>query len=365
MYRYNLWCAGRVISMSWAISPVKTTFIFRGYRTGGREGTKEKLTDCWKRRNGDSMTYEAFKKELLMSMEHQKGMEENRIFFLCKGDRSREKGMQEAILRANLSCWGSNSAFVLDDVLCVEWKENDCVKAGCFRVREYFECYKREGWTGILPKMNARLLEVQEGFRKSKNRLILRVVNCKRLVDDAIYWRIGEIALALYGIVGAAGREPITLRMNREMVKEWGLTDDVLLTTALFNSCDYMPLRIMEGTEACPRQTVSETGGLKQRLADNECGHCNGLRLTTELRMNGAVAFFYPGVMQELAEWLGEDYLVAFPNIHEVCIYPVGTVSAGRIRERIHMENILADEREVLTEKIYRYCRNGGRLIEV
>ena len=77
--------------------------------------------------------------------------------------------------------------------------------------------------------------------------------------------------------------------------------------------------------------------------------------VTTTTQMNGAIAMFYPGVRERIAELFGGDYYVAFTSIHEGRLHKKGTISPREILGRIKEMNRMLDSWEVLTRKVYLY----------
>ena len=53
--------------------------------------------------------------------------------------------------------------------------------------------------------------------------------------------------------------------------------------------------------------------------------------VTTTKQVNGAIAMFYPGVMERIAEMAGGSYYVVFTSIHEAKIHCAGSVDPGMI----------------------------------
>ncbi len=59
--------------------------------------------------------------------------------------------------------------------------------------------------------------------------------------------------------------------------------------------------------------------------------------ITTVKKKNGAIAMFYPGVLEKLAEICGGSYYVSFTSIHDVRIHPISTVQPRRILRSLKM----------------------------
>jgi len=79
--------------------------------------------------------------------------------------------------------------------------------------------------------------------------------------------------------------------------------------------------------------------------------------LTTQQEVNGAVAAFYPGVLERLYRMVGEDFYLVFSGIHDVHIHPVnGRARVSSMRSTLADMNRTANKRdEVLSRQIYQY----------
>ena len=80
--------------------------------------------------------------------------------------------------------------------------------------------------------------------------------------------------------------------------------------------------------------------------------------------VNGAVAFFYPGVKDILAEKMGGDYYVAFPSVHEAIIHPVHCINVREIRTSVQRINAVYGDGEMLSDRIFCYHKNR-RLLQL
>lgn len=87
--------------------------------------------------------------------------------------------------------------------------------------------------------------------------------------------------------------------------------------------------------------------------------------VTTTKKLNGAMAMFYPGVKEKLAELFGDSYYVVFTSIHEARIHCKGTVSVERMRWSLQEVNRTFPEDEKLTEKIYFYDKDKKQFEDV
>ena len=78
--------------------------------------------------------------------------------------------------------------------------------------------------------------------------------------------------------------------------------------------------------------------------------------MTNTLEINGAIAVFYPGVAEKIAQDLGGDFYIAFTSIHEAQIHGVGMVSPEIVEYSLQETNRECTRpEEVLSNHVYRY----------
>ena len=86
--------------------------------------------------------------------------------------------------------------------------------------------------------------------------------------------------------------------------------------------------------------------------------------ITTEQETNGAVAAFYPGVLERIYQMVGNDFYLVFSSTLDVHIHPVdGGIKVKDMRRTLDDMNRNANRRdEILSRQIYRY---SGELREI
>ena len=79
--------------------------------------------------------------------------------------------------------------------------------------------------------------------------------------------------------------------------------------------------------------------------------------LTTKQEVNGAIAAFYPGVLDRLHQIAGGDFYLVFSGISDVHVHPVnGEVKVSSMRTTLSDMNRNANKQEeILSRQIYRY----------
>ena len=326
------------------------------------------------------MTYEAFKGELYRNLRQQKKGEERQILLFEKGQVYEREDIRNILRMISLSDYGQENVVVREDLLCVLWKRQGVIHVLHWKLRTLYEKYKQEGWQGVLPQMVAKMRQVYGRFGKGEDegqqeRLYVKPLHYpdyRGELESGIYWRFGDIALVLYLLVQEDEENLVTMKLQRDMTEHWGMSDETLLTNALLNTYAKMPPRLYHGrdirSEYDDRYGVFMPGeegvGIRLHPAnERECRH--GYILTTTRRRNGAVALFYPGVKERLAELLRGDYYVAFTGIHEAVIHPVRYKVLRELKEAIYRTNIMFERDEMLSDRVYRYSQARRELIEV
>lgn len=329
------------------------------------------------------MTYEEFKKELYRNLKSQEISGGKHILLLERGSVFLSEDAITMIRLINLGDYGREDTVLKEDTICVVWKRQGIQGLLHWSVRPVYERFKREGWQGVLPEMvskiqrsgySSNMLPAWESDAES-GRLIIKPLAHPRHREElktGICWVFGDIALTLYLLVCDAGEDFLAVKMNRDMISGGDMTDEVLLTNALLNTYRKMPPRLYYGTDACRQYNrdygVFMPGEKGKRIVihpDDEQEGLHGYRVTTRNGLNGAVALFYPGVKERLAELLDGDYYVGFTSVHEAAVYPARHKALSELKTAIQRTNILYAREEVLTNRVYRYSCSRKELIEV
>ncbi len=329
------------------------------------------------------MTYEEFKRELYRNLRQQKMTGEKQVILLEKGEIYDSEDVKKMLRMVNLSDYGREDTIVREDILCVVWKRREMVSVLHWKVRAVYEKFKQEGWQSVLPQMVSKIRQVgrirkrvpKGDYTQESDRLIIRPLyypDYRSELESGIYWRFGDIALVLCLLVQEDAENFVTMKLRREMTERWNVTDETLLTNALLNTYAKMPPRLYYGTDIRSEYDyhygvfMPGEKGLGIRIHPrNERERLHGYLLTTTRRWNGAVALFYPGVKERLAELLDGDFYVGFTGIHEAVVHPAGSKVLHELKEAIYRTNILFERREMLTGRVYRYSCSRKELIEV
>ena len=330
------------------------------------------------------MTYEIFKKELHCNVQKMETAQDKMICLLEQHMVCSEPAAVRIMNIISRGMYGRETTLVREDMICALWNRGREEYIQYWMVHALYERYLREGWQGILPEISAALSDTEENilwpgenpnYAVYRNHMIVRPVNLERHrweLDNAVCRRIGDVALVLYLLIGKRQTGGgLAVQLTKSMALPWKMTEERLITEAMMNCCLKMPPRLFLGSDRrkffpyhqgilLPEEEGRQT---RINLKDRREGR-DGYLLTTAGRVNGAVAFFYPGVREMLAEKIDGDYYVVFPSVHEAMIHPVNSIPVREIRASVQHINAVYGESGMLSDRVFYYHRNR-RLLQL
>lgn len=218
-------------------------------------------------------------------------------------------------------------------------------------------------------------------FSKWKDRITLTAVNYQNHADrlaNTVHRRIGEFALYYTIFLDDKGKGGRAVHVGPEKLQEWGMRESQLFEIAMKNTVKENPpvFFAMENmllkTQAdefeafcreilgCDRNVISED----MFVTDHEKSMVNMYVLSTMSCIGGAVALFYPGVLQKIANQFDSGFYVIPSSVHECIIIPsLNGSSLADLRGMLafvnHTELPL---REQLSSNIYLYDKDTCEL---
>lgn len=327
------------------------------------------------------MAREEFLKNLLEQM-HDKAMN---IRYYEDGFTSENPSDLTLIRETNLKYHKKESDVLIGDfiILTIDQVASGENLVSRFEVEYLFQSYQEGGWNRVWEIINANI-ELSEKMMKSnvmklleennyetlKEHLFIRPLNypnCRYDLKDAIYRRIGDIALVLYILISESSEgerhDVSSSKIHRLTAKEWNLSEDEALDAALINTYLMAPPRLYLNPMDTYKPPYQKGAFMALGSEMKTLSNMDIPLLTTTKQTNGAIAIFYPGVQERIAQMYDDDYYVAFTSINEAHLHKVGTISPHVIlRNVIKINKMSADQTEVLTKKLYIYKRESGKL---
>ena len=247
-----------------------------------------------------------------------------------------------------------------------------------FSVKGLWDDYQTGGWNRVHRSISeARkqalsidmdtLPEIMADYEKAAPYLILRPLNFPERRYDimkSVYERIGDVAIVLYLIIADKDGVLTTTKITKEIFQSWNREKDEIMQAALSNSMLQAPPRLY--TDPKDIENIFDlpySKGVFMALNPT----VTSLRktdvpvLTTTRTTNGAMALFYPGVMEKLAQLYDDSYYVVFTASSEARLHCNGTIRPIDILRNVKSVNKQFPD-EALSNKVFFYDREQKKL---
>ena len=325
------------------------------------------------------MTYDEFKEEFLSLIDDKLEGYKDPIDYtlLERGMEPNETASLERIRETNRKFFGKDYDKLLGDFLVVFNKETSM--ASRIALTYLHECYEQKGWDFVwkiifkeMDHSHAKdiqyITEHIYDYDTIKNRLIIRPLNYSDNsfeLREAVYERIGDMALVLYIYIGESKEKGImSTKATRSNLNTWGVTKDEVMEEAIENSFLRAVPRMYDLDTVTFGQQDYSVGAYMSIGAKFELSPTSVF--TTYPAASGARSFWYPGVKEKLAEMAGGDYYVSFTSVDDFHIHPIGSMSPRSILQILKDFNKNMNKRnEILTRKLYIYKAKTGKLEEM
>lgn len=319
------------------------------------------------------MTYEEFKNTVAQELVNKKelNLKTENITIHCKGEMAAaddEKG-RLWIQDVNERYFHTESDTLLGDFLemTVEHAE-DMMTAVRYDLSSMYDAYRNNGWEYILQIIDEKVKMCRGGqtrmehlaeYAQMQDWMVLRPVNFDERRSElrtAVYKRIGDIALVLYILLYEDKHNYNTCICPREAIESWGVPEEELWETAMRNTM----LGALPRMYFKPEDTTNppyDRGAFMATVGNGEdfqISRNDVPVVTTTRQINGAIAMFYPGVQERLAELVGGEYYVAFTATDSAMIHPVGSVSPRELLLRLKYVRSVMPE-DFLSKYVYKY----------
>ena len=187
-----------------------------------------------------------------------------------------------------------------------------------------------------------------ESVRKNLGLTVIGVKDNKEYLENTVYRRIEDLALIPTIIINdekGTGK----IRINRDFLKEWGVTEKEVMTDAERNAPRLMPPRFQRMSDIFPCPEI------KNNPADAL------YVVTNEYFAGGASALFYPGFLDFMAAAFGTDLLILPSSVNEVIILPDCGADAEELLQMVKTVNrTQLEPGDFLSDAIYHYNHKDG-----
>lgn len=154
-------------------------------------------------------------------------------------------------------------------------------------------------------------------YATAKEHLYVSAVNFesnKEMLQNMPYEKHGDIALIVRAEVPELGSESgiASYKINNDMLKQYGVSEEQLIKDALQNSSKIRPARFVN-----MNQMLQDMLPGMEELPDI------GMHILTNVqKLDGAAAMFYPDIMDEIERQMGGKVTIIPSSVHEVIVIP-------------------------------------------
>ena len=183
-----------------------------------------------------------------------------------------------------------------------------------------------------------------------KNRKKLENVPVKRALDLALV----PLVMFEHEQMGEG-----SIMITNDHLKAWEISEEELWENVAESAVKIAPPKIDNLMDYLDKLT-----GQDSNLVDI----CGMYIVTTESGYLGAGAIFYPGLLKEIADDHESDLYIIPASVHECIVMPVDSVLMDPSYLRMMIKEVnqtTVSEIEILSNNLYRYDREEGRLLVV
>lgn len=239
-------------------------------------------------------------------------------------------------------------------------------------LEEYYEFYQATKELDTVINLVAGLyqslpaIQVDEkkllDYSAAKSRIIMKLVNTEKnrtFLETAPHIPFQDLSIVYHYLIGKSDRMLLSMPVNDEVLKEWGVDTLELHQQALANYNRLLPIKF-----ANLNQHLLDRGFLKSEyyaaISDNDPNK-DMYFLTNEYLSCGAVLMTCKNLMDEIADFFKEDFYIIPSSIHEVILFPRSKApSKEKLDQMIQEVNRdYLDPAEYLSDHAYYYSRSG------
>ena len=195
-----------------------------------------------------------------------------------------------------------------------------------------------------------------------KDKLIIRPISYtdnKKLLNDHYYRKIEDIALVLYLSAGVTKKGYASVKIPLTSMKDWDIEkafETAMENTVKKNIPVFYPMELLFTGDPGSSRSNHLMDRVNYRFKRS---YTNTYRLSTKTSISGAMAVFFPGVLERVAEILDDDFYIVFLSIQEGMVHPMKKseksflVDHAKKTKRMNMSVV-----EYLSSTLFVYRRN-------
>lgn len=309
----------------------------------------------------EKYTYEEFVEDVRRFLLKELDLREKQIYFEAKDENGMTPNGDRLFIECRANASGKEVCGIHIEEMYANYQDGITVEKIGNLIKKEIEKIKVSGIMEKTKDLN--------NYQKMKKDLFIRLLNKKRHekeLKNAVYKEVGDIVGVLYLRLGRQDGCISSMKIRKDILKEWKLTEEEVWKNAVENTSLMTPPRIYRWEELLVTPLYSGDDFMNdEKLYFLDRENFAGLCLSTALRTNGAVAVFLPGVAQRLADLLNDSFYIVFTSIHEAMIHAAQNVYPEDLIKVMH-DSIkeATSEQDFLTDKLYFYNRNEEKIAQ-
>ncbi len=160
-------------------------------------------------------------------------------------------------------------------------------------------------------------------YDQAKEHLFIRVSNAEKnedLVNSAPHKVVDDLVITCHIAVDQGPNGLASTIVNKDLLDHYGISEEQLFKDAMESAPEVMPVKI-DSMYNVISDMMPEV--MADELPDAPAPGMNEMMIVTNQSMvNGAAALFYPGVMDEISDKMGGDFVMLPSSTNEVIIIP-------------------------------------------
>ena len=194
-------------------------------------------------------------------------------------------------------------------------------------------------------------------YDQAKDHLFIRVSNAEKneeLISKAPHKMVDDLVITCHIAVDKGPNGMASTVVNNDLMEHYGISEETLFKDAMEKAPEVMPVKIdsMYNVISDMMPEVMADDMLPDAPAP---GMTDMMIVTNQAMVNGASALFYPGVMDDISEKMGGNFVMLPSSTNEVIIVP----DRGDYQMLEHMVKDInsgcVDPKEQLSDHVYHY----------
>lgn len=281
-----------------------------------------------------------------------------------------DKETLEIIRNTNIRYHKTESDTLIGSFVVIRLQEDGLQNMCRFETAYLYQSYQEQGWDYVWEIVRQNLNAINtfcssdvfsalDQYEAAKKHLIIRPLNFndhRFRLKDHMYRRIGDIALVLYMVISENKEQGLTTsKVPKAAYDKWGVSEDQIFEEALMNTYVLAPPRMYLNPMDTLNPPYAKGAFMAVGSGMDKILPMQIPTVTTIKQTNGAIAMFYPGVKEKIAQMAGGNFYVAFTSIHDAQIHCEKSFPPRNILK--NLKGVLAefDPSEILSRKVFLY----------